>query len=76
VHGATVVPDHEVADGPLVLVAVLLLHGVVAQLEKQQAAVRYGPVDDLRRVRGDVKGLAAGAGDGVDEGMHGAFEAS
>ena len=32
VHGAAVVPDHEVADVPVVRVAELLLHSVVAQV--------------------------------------------
>ena len=74
VHGGAVVPDDEVAEAPRVAVHELRLGRVLDQVPQEEPALGHRPVDDPRRVRGDVERPAAGARDGADERMDGALQ--
>ena len=60
-HGAAIVPDHEIMRPPDVAIEELRLRGMVGQVAQQQPALRHRPVDDMGRVRGEIEGAAAGA---------------
>ncbi len=54
-HGAAIVPDHEIMRPPDVAVDELPLRGVVHQVAQQQPALRHLPVDDMLGVRGEIE---------------------
>src|SRR5262249_36784473 len=62
VNGATVVPDHQVADLPFVAVDELRLCGEFDQLGKQRLPLLNRHADDVLRVRSDIEGVTARAG--------------
>src|SRR6476646_2610493 len=50
VHRRAIVPDHEIADAPLVAVHELRLGRMLDEIPQQQPALGNGPVDDPGRV--------------------------
>ncbi len=73
-HGAAIVPDHEIMRPPDVGVDELPLRGMVDQVAEEQAALRHRPVDDMGGVRGEIKGAAAGGGNSAHQRMDGALQ--
>ena len=61
VQGAAVVPDHEVADAPVMAMDELALRGVLHQVAQQQPSIRHRPAEDVGGVRAHVERLALGA---------------
>src|SRR4029077_6527834 len=58
-HRGTVVPDHQIAHSPLVAIDELRLGCMLDQIAQQQPSLGHRPVDDARRMRGEVKRLAS-----------------
>ena len=61
VQGTAVVPDHEVADAPVMAMDELALRGVLHQVAQQQPSIRHRPTEDVGGVRAHVERLALGA---------------
>ena len=55
VHGAAIVPDHQIADLPLVAVDELRLRCEFDQLAKQRLSLLDRYADDVRCVRGNIQ---------------------
>src|SRR6478672_13027184 len=60
-HGAAIVPDHEIMRPPDVAIDELPLRGMVDQVAQQQPALRHRPIDDMGGVRGEIEGAATGS---------------
>jgi hypothetical protein len=73
-HGAAIVPDHEIMRPPDVAVDELPLRGMVDQVAQQQPAFRHRPVDDVGGMRGEIEGAAAGTRDRADQRVDGALQ--